>query len=357
MNWRALKYLSIFTLPLTVIISFNATGYWVFLPVIYVFAIIPLLELLFRPNVSNLSLAEEEMAKEDRIYDVFLWCVVPVQLGFMIAFLLKMNKPNLTLMQQVGYTLSMGMMCGAMAINVGHELGHRTNKIEQFLAKILLTSSMYTHFFIEHNRGHHKRVGTLDDPATERFNEPLYVFWMRSIVFQYVDAWKLEFQRMKVINASKFSIKNQMVQISMVQLVLLFVLHLFFGWLGVFSFLLAAWVGILMLETVNYIEHYGLQRTQISEKRFERVQPHHSWNSNHMIGRLLLFELSRHSDHHFLADRKYQILRHHENSLQMPTGYPGMMVLSFIPPLFFKVVNPLIKRGANSAQDRVPTEL
>lgn len=357
MNWRALKYLSIFTLPLTVIISFNATDYWVFLPVIYVFAIIPLLELFFRPNVSNLSLAEEEMAKEDRIYDVLLWLVVPVQLGFIIGFLLKMNEPNLTLMQQVGYTLAMGMMCGAMAINVGHELGHRTNKMEQFLAKVLLTTSMYTHFFIEHNRGHHKRVGTQEDPATARLNEPLYVFWVRSVVFQYVDAWQLEFQRMKVLKATRFSFKNQLVQISMVQLVLLASLYFIFGAIGLLSFLAAAFVGILMLETVNYIEHYGLRRMRISEKRYERVQPHHSWNSNHLIGRLLLFELSRHSDHHFLADRKYQILRHHENSLQMPTGYPGMMVLSFIPPLFFKVVNPLIENNANSAQSRVPSEV
>ena len=344
MNWKALKYLSIFSLPLTVVIAFNASNYWVFLPFVYVFIFIPLLELVFQPNEANLSQAQEEIAKADRTYDVLLWLVVPLQISFLIWFLNLVSQPDLSLIQRTGYIVSMGLMCGAMAINVGHELGHRINKFEQFLAKTLLTTSLYTHFFIEHNRGHHRRVGTHEDPATARYNEVLYVFWMRSIIFQYIGAWELEFQRMKVIKEGKWSFKNQMIQISGVQLLILFSIWIVFGWLALVSFIAAAFVGMIMLETVNYIEHYGLTREKVSEKRYERVRPHHSWNSNHLLGRLLLFELSRHSDHHFLADRKYQILRHHEDSLQMPTGYPGMMVLSFIPPLFFSIVNPRIKQ-------------
>ena len=126
----------------------------------------------------------------------------------------------------------------------------------------------------------------------------------------------------------------QVIQASLVALV-----FLAFGWKAMLLFLLAATIGFLLLETVNYIEHYGLRRDKVSEHRYENVQPHHSWNSNHPIGRVLLFELSRHSDHHFEPHRKYQVLKHHEASPQMPTGYPGMMVLSTIPPLWFLVMN------------------
>jgi alkane 1-monooxygenase len=118
----------------------------------------------------------------------------------------------------------------------------------------------------------------------------------------------------------------------------------FFGGLVTIYFLAAALIGILLLETVNYIEHYGLQRKQIAEGKYERALPVHSWNSDHVIGRIMLFELSRHSDHHYLASRKYQVLRHHDNSPQMPTGYPGMIILSLLPPLWFYVMNKRIKK-------------
>jgi alkane 1-monooxygenase len=109
-------------------------------------------------------------------------------------------------------------------------------------------------------------------------------------------------------------------------------------------FIAAALMGGMLLETVNYIEHYGLSRNKTSEESYERVQPHHSWNSNHVIGRLMLFELSRHSDHHYLASRKYQVLRHMDQAPQMPTGYPGMILLSLVPPLWFKVMHSEIKK-------------
>jgi alkane 1-monooxygenase len=111
----------------------------------------------------------------------------------------------------------------------------------------------------------------------------------------------------------------------------------------VLAFLGAAFMGMLMLETVNYIEHYGLQRKLGASGQYERAMPHHSWNSDHVVGRLMLFELSRHSDHHYLASRKYQVLRHHDNAPQMPTGYPGMMLLALVPPLWFSIMHKKIK--------------
>jgi alkane 1-monooxygenase len=135
-----------------------------------------------------------------------------------------------------------------------------------------------------------------------------------------------------------------MIQFQLIQAAFLFLIYWFFGFFVLTCFLGAALMGILLLETVNYIEHYGLQREQLENGRYERAMPAHSWNSNHVVGRLMLFELSRHSDHHYLASRKYQVLRHHDNAPQMPTGYPGMMLLSLVPPLWFAIMNRRIEK-------------
>jgi alkane 1-monooxygenase len=134
-----------------------------------------------------------------------------------------------------------------------------------------------------------------------------------------------------------------MIQVHLIQALFIFVIYFLFGTLPLLLFLAAALQGILLLETVNYIEHYGLQRKALSEGKYERAQPVHSWNSNHVIGRVMLFELSRHSDHHYMASRKYQVLRHHDHSPQMPTGYPGMMLLALVPPAWFYVMNKRVR--------------
>ena len=109
-------------------------------------------------------------------------------------------------------------------------------------------------------------------------------------------------------------------------------------------FVASAVYGFLLLETVNYIEHYGLRRKKNEFGAWEKTLPIHSWNSNHAFGRILLFELTRHSDHHYIANRPYQTLRHFDESPQMPTGYPGMMVISLIPPLWFYIMGKEIKK-------------
>jgi alkane 1-monooxygenase len=135
-----------------------------------------------------------------------------------------------------------------------------------------------------------------------------------------------------------------MIQFHFIQLAFVALIFFVFGWLATLYFIVAAILGILLLETVNYIEHYGLMRKEIADGKYERAMPEHSWNSDHPIGRIMLFELSRHSDHHYLASRKYQTLRHHGNSPQMPTGYPGMMILSLFPPAWFLVMNKKVKK-------------
>jgi alkane 1-monooxygenase len=324
--------------------AFYSTGFVVWLPLVYSWFLIPLLELLMRPNETNLSEAEEELAKSNRIYDFMLYLVVPMQYLALAIFLYNITYHQQSILDMTGKTLVMGLLCGVMGINVGHELGHRTKPSEQFLAKMLLLTSLYLHFFIEHNRGHHKRVATPDDPSTARLGEMLYVFYFRSIVFSYLSAWEISNREVSKKGRPVFSLHNEMMRYQLIQILFIAVIWLFFGWLTALLFMAAAVLGILLLETVNYIEHYGLQRKQIAEGRYERAMPEHSWNSSHVIGRVMLFELSRHSDHHYLASRKYQVLRHHPHSPQMPTGYPGMMILSTIPPAWFYVMNRRVKK-------------
>ncbi|MCL4105922.1 UNVERIFIED_CONTAM: hypothetical protein GTU68_012560 [Idotea baltica] len=319
-------------------------GLWSYALLIYAFGIIPLTELLFKPNPDNLNKAELELVKADRLYDLLLYLVVPVQFGLVFLFAYQVMSYDWLWWELVGMTWAVGICCGILGINVAHELGHRTKKYEQLLAKSLLLSSLYMHFFIEHNRGHHANVSTPDDPASARRGEVIFAFWSKSVWFSYLSAWKLENRRLRKKDLPVFSLQNEMLVYQLAQLGFIGLIYGIFGLQPMLLFLAASGVGILLLETVNYIEHYGLQREMTPYGRYEQVQPHHSWNSDHPVGRLLLFELSRHSDHHHRAGRKFQTLRHIENTPQMPTGYPGMMVLALLPPLWFAVMNPKVDR-------------
>jgi alkane 1-monooxygenase len=270
--------------------------------------------------------------------------VVVLQYVALYQFLNNITDPALKWYDIIGRVWVMGLLCGTFGINVGHELGHRTKKFEQFLAKSLLLTSLYMHFFIEHNKGHHKRVATPDDPSSARLNEWVYAFYFRSVVFSYISAWQIAAKDVKKLNKPIISLHNEMIQFTIVQIAFVALIFFLFNWYPTLLFLIAAGIGALLLETVNYIEHYGLQRKATGAGLYERAMPEHSWNSNHPLGRLMLFELSRHSDHHYLASRKYQVLRHHDNSPQMPTGYPGMMILSLFPPAWFWVMNKRIKQ-------------
>ena len=343
MRFKFLKYFLALTVPLLAYFSFNGTGIITYAPMIEAFLLIPILELFFKPNSNNLSNAEEEMAKEDKSYDLVLYLLVPVIYFLLWEFLISMRE-TLTFSDRLGRILSMGLVCGGYGINVAHELGHRNNKFEQFLSKTLLLSSLYMHFFIEHNRGHHKRVSTKEDPSSARYGENIFSFWIRSVFTGYISAWNIEFSRLKRLKKFKFSLENEMLRFQLIQVFFVSSIYFVFGTQITIYFLFAAVMGFLLLETVNYIEHYGLQRKININGKYERVQPFHSWNSNHPVGRIMLFELSRHSDHHFNASRKYQVLKNHDNSPEMPTGYPGMMILSLIPPLWFYIMNKRIKK-------------
>lgn len=354
MHFRALKYLLPTLTYVGAVRSFTGTGIEVWLPLAYAFVAIPLLELCIRPSAANLSEAEEAIAKADPLYDWLLYFIVPLQYGALVLFLHSLSDAQATTADLAGRTLVMGLLCGTFGINVGHELGHRVQPLEQTLARMLLLTSLYMHFFIEHNKGHHKRVATPDDPSSARYGEPIYRFYFRSIGQGLQSAWVIAVRDAARRGYPAWSLHNELLRYLLLQVGFVTLVGLVWGVPGLLHFLGAAAMGIFLLETVNYIEHYGLSRKPTGAGTWERAQPQHSWNSNHVIGRVMLFELSRHSDHHYLASRKYQVLRHHEGAPQMPTGYPGMMLLALVPPAWFAVMHPRIRQLQKKATATKP---
>ena len=344
MHIKAYKYLSPLLVYLLVWLAFTQRGWQTWSPMFYAWVLLPLTELFIRPDEKNLSAAEEELAKKDIGYDLALYLIVVLQYLALCQFLFSMKDSTLAWWEIAGRVTAMGMLCGTFGINVAHELGHRVNRYEQFMAKSLLLTSLYMHFFIEHNKGHHKNVATPEDPSSARYNEPVFSFYFRTVLYSYLSAWRIANDELKKKGLPVFHWKNEMLQMQLIQLLLVSLIAWQFGWMIMLYFIIAATIGFLLLETVNYIEHYGLQRKQTGEGRYERAMPRHSWNSNHILGRLMLFELSRHSDHHYLASRKYQVLQHHNEAPQLPTGYPGSMILALIPPVWFYVMNRRIKK-------------
>lgn len=297
------------------------------------------MELLLPSAKENVSEAEREKLESDLFFDLVVYATVPVQLATLVFFLFQIQEPELTGGETAGRILSMGLMCGVFGINVGHELGHRKPGFAHFLGEVMLLTSLENHFIPYHNRGHHLLVATPADPATARRNESVFAFWFRSQIGSYFHAWRIEGERMKRLGATWFDPRNLMIRYTLAQLFVCLTIYFIFGGLVLLYFPAAAAFGIILLETINYIEHYGLLRKRNENGRYERVQHHHSWNSDHVFGRMILFELSRHSDHHFKASKKYQVLESLPDSPQMPTGYPGMMLFSLLPPLWFRYMN------------------
>jgi len=338
MHFHRLKYFTALSVPLSVFLSIYLKGYYSFTALIFLFGVIPIMELFFSGTEKNLSKIEQAIVKKDPLYDIILYIMVPIQYGLLGYYLYTMKTADLMLFEIIGITLAFGFSSGVLGINVAHELGHRNTKFEQTLSKLLLLTTLYMHFFIEHNRGHHKHVSTDDDPASSRVGEWVYTFWFRSTIGGWLSAWKLEFERLDKKKQSRFTLKNEMLVFQLIQLAFVSVIFFVFGWQTTLYFLITSIIGFLLLETVNYIEHYGLRRKKEGEF-YQRTLPAHSWNSNHPIGRLVLFELSRHSDHHYIANRKFQVLRNFEESPQMPTGYPGMLLVALVPPLWFWIMH------------------
>ena len=335
---KDLKYLLAFTIPMSCWLALSVQGIFSYATVIYAFGIIPILELLFSSSDSPYSEDQKSSRAINIFFDVLLYLNVPLVFATLYGGFQTLISTELALYERIGLVLSVGIVLGTNGINVAHELGHRITQSEQFLAKLLLLPSLYMHFFVEHNLGHHKHVGTTEDPATARKNQSVYGFWLSSVTGQIVSATKIQRHLLQVNQAGFFSLKNELLWFALLQLGYLGASFLFYDAEGLLYALAFAAVSVLLLETINYIEHYGLVR-ELRGERYERVTPAHSWNSNHVIGRMVLYELTRHSDHHHRASKKYQVLESIEESPQLPFGYTTSMVIALFPPVWFSLMN------------------
>lgn len=338
--WKDAKYLIAYVAPLSAYLGIYLGGIWSFGSLYIGFGLIPLFELWLPGSTHNLTPAQEQRQARRRLFDWLLYLNLPILWGLVFYYLYTLQHRPLETYEVIGMTLNVGLIVGTIGINVGHELGHRTKRYEQLIAQALLLSALYMHFFIEHNRGHHKHVATALDPASAPAGLSIYAFWWRSVSGGYRNAWQLETTRLQRAGLSFWSLHNQMLVFQLVQLAYLGIAFWLFGPMGAVAVIAVAVVGFLLLESVNYIEHYGLRRRLLPNGRYEPVRPEHSWNSNHELGRIFLYELTRHSDHHYKASRKYQTLRHFEESPQLPTGYPGAILVALLPPLWYRMMHP-----------------
>jgi alkane 1-monooxygenase len=346
---KDLKYLMSYSIALFAFIGISLGGFYNYLAVIFTFVFIPVLEIIVKKSDEKYTDEEKKNRNLDPFFDLLLYLNIPIVFGI---FFFSLEKLSLTssVYDIIGIILSASIVMATNGINVGHELGHRKSLIAKTCSKLLYLPCQYMHFYIEHNFGHHINVATPEDPATAKYKQTVYNFWLTSVVRTYVSAWKIQFKHLKVSKRSFFSIKNDMLFYSLFQLTFLVFIYYNFGlYLTLLSIVMSV-VSFLFLETINYVEHYGLLRKKEPSGRYERVKPHHSWNSNHTIGRIVLYELTRHSDHHFKSSKKYQILESLDECPHLPHGYPTSILLSLIPPVWFSIMNPLVRhyRGIKS---------
>ncbi len=319
-------------------------GYWLggwfnYLVLAVVFLAIPCVDYFFLDE-GNPEGEDYQVLLGDRFFAYLTYAFVLVQLLLTGYGIVSVAVKDIAWFDFVGFALSLGVIAGGIGITVAHELMHKPKKLDQTLSKVLLSLVCYGHFFIEHIRGHHVNVATPKDPATARMDESLYRFLPRTLVGSFKSAWALEQKRLRHKGLSLWCRQNQFYWIIGAPVVISLVLLLLFNIKAVMFYWLQSIVAILMLEIVNYVEHYGLAREKLANGQYERVSPKHSWNANHWLTNSLLFHLQRHSDHHTHTTRPYQVLRHLKESPQLPVGYPGMILLALLPPLWFKMMNP-----------------
>ncbi len=245
--------------------------------------------------------------------------------------------------------VSVGFITGGFGITIAHELGHRPGRCDRFVSQLLLVTVCYGHFHVEHNRGHHARVGTPNDPASARLGESFYAFYLRTVIGSFAHAWRLEAMRLEAKGQSAWSPANRNVVYIVAELALCAIAWGVAGPEGVLFFLFQSLVAFTLLELVNYVEHYGLTRKRNADGRYEAVQPHHSWNSDTWFGNALLINLQRHSDHHADSSRPYEALRSIDSAPQLPTGYAGMILLAMLPPLWFRLMDWRVRATAGES--------
>ncbi|MBK5219487.1 MAG: alkane 1-monooxygenase [Thermoleophilia bacterium] len=311
---------------------------WYFGPIL-VFIAFPILDIAIGLDNTNPPDSVLKFLEQDRYYRWCTYIFIPVQYGGLVLACAMWSSGDLNVLESIGLALTMGVV-GGIAINTAHELGHKRASSEKWLSRVALAQTGYGHFFIEHNRGHHVRVATPEDPASSRLGESFWAFLPRTVAGSLRSAWEIEAARLDRLGKSHWTLRNDILGAWAMTVGLFAVLAIAFGPVVLPYLLLQAVLGFSLLEVVNYLEHYGLLRQKREDGRYERCLPEHSWNSNNVASNVLLYHLQRHSDHHANPTRRYQALRHVEEAPQLPTGYAGMIVLAWFPPLWRRVMDP-----------------
>jgi alkane 1-monooxygenase len=315
-------------------------GFW-FMGPFLVFVLFPLLDLTIGMDPTNPPDSVLRFLEQDRYYRWCTYLFIPIQYAGLVFACWIWASGDLSALESIGLALTMGVV-GGIAINTAHELGHKRASSERWLSRVALAQTGYGHFFIEHNRGHHVRVATPEDPASARLGESFWAFLPRTVTGSVRSAWELEGARLERLGKRRWSLHNDVLSAWAMTVLLFAGLVVVFGPVVLPYLLAQAVIGFSLLEVVNYLEHYGLLRQKREDGRYERCRPEHSWNSNNVASNVLLYHLQRHSDHHANPTRRYQALRHVNEAPQLPTGYAGMIVLAWFPPLWRRVMDPLL---------------
>ena len=320
---------------------YEATGslaaFWI--PIVLVYGGIPLLDMMVGEDLNNPPEAVVPLLESDPYYRWVTYALVPILWLVFLGNAYFVGSHDLPWTAVLGLAISTGILCG-FGINLGHELGHKKSKVARSLATSVLAMGAYGHFAIDHNRGHHRHVATPEDCASSRMGETLYAFALRELPGAFLRAWRLERGRLERHDTSVWSLENEILRAGVITLVVSVSLVIAFGPIMVPYLLITYFVGAFHLTLANYIEHYGLLRRKLPTGRYERCQPQHSWNSNHICSNWALFHLQRHSDHHANPGRGYQSLRNFDDLPSLPNGYWGMFLVAMVPPLWFRVMNP-----------------
>ena len=322
-------------------VALGASPLLLFALPVFFYGAVPLLDVLIGDDRVNAPETAVAALEADRYYRNIVYAYIPSQyIVTGIATWLAVTA-GLPWWGLLGLIVTTGMVNG-VGINTAHELGHKTGRLERWLAKITLAPVAYGHFFIEHNKGHHRHVATPEDPASSRMGETFWAFLPRSVVGSARSAWRIERDRLTRKGESVWSRNNENLQAWAMTIVLFGALTIALGPWALAFLAVQAIYGFSLLEVVNYLEHYGLLRQKLESGRYERCQPCHSWNSNHVVTNLFLYQLQRHSDHHANPTRRYQSLRHFADAPQLPAGYATMILAAYIPPLWFRLMNPKV---------------
>ncbi|WP_200171451.1 alkane 1-monooxygenase [Tomitella cavernea] len=307
------------------------------------FGLLPLLDVLAGEDGKNPPDEVIDALENDRFYRYTTYAYIPLQYSSFFLACYIWSAWDLSVLSNIGLAITVGVTAG-IGINTAHELGHKKENLERRLSRLVLAQSAYGHFYIEHNRGHHVRVATPEDPASSRIGESFYRFWPRSVAGGVRSAWQIESKRLQRVGSPVWGPKNDVLTAWLMTVALFGASLAIFG-LSIWPYLLIQAVfGFSLLEAVNYLEHYGLLRRRTPRGRYERCRPSHSWNSNHICTNVFLYHLQRHSDHHANPTRRYQTLRTMDEAPQLPAGYSTMILLAVVPPLWHRLMDPKVAR-------------